>query len=50
MTTHPKSPNKSEDQFDLFGSGVSDESSEETINITKHYRTLNILIRLFKVI
>jgi DNA polymerase-1 len=26
---------------------ISDESSEETtINITKHYRTLNILIRL----
>jgi DNA polymerase-1 len=33
-----KSPNKSEDQFDLFGSGVSDESSEE--NHHKYYKTL----------
>jgi hypothetical protein len=47
--THPKVQQKSEDQFDLLE--VEDESSEETtINITKHYRTLNILIRLFKVI
>ena len=33
-----KSQQKSEDQFDLFGSGISDESSEETHH--KYYNTL----------
>ncbi|MFT7395489.1 MAG: DNA polymerase-1 [Flavobacterium sp.] len=33
-----KSQQKSEDQFDLFGNGVSDESSEE--NHHKYYKTL----------
>jgi DNA polymerase-1 len=33
-----KAQQKSEEQFDLFGSGISDESSEETHN--KYYNTL----------
>lgn len=33
-----KTPQKNEDQFDLFGSGISDESSEETHH--KYYNTL----------
>jgi DNA polymerase-1 len=44
-----KSPNKSEDQFDLLEFQMNLQK-KTTINITKHYRTLNILIRLFKVI
>jgi DNA polymerase-1 len=46
-----KSPNKSEDQFDLLEVEFQmNLQKKTTINITKHYRTLNILIRLFKVI
>jgi DNA polymerase-1 len=33
-----KTPQKNEDQFDLFGSGISDESSEDTHH--KYYNTL----------
>jgi hypothetical protein len=50
MTTHPKVPTKSEDQFDLLEVEFQMNLQKKTINITKHYRTLNILIRLFKVI
>jgi DNA polymerase-1 len=50
MTTHPKVPTK-KDQFDLLEVEFQmNLQKKTTINITKHYRTLNILIRLFKVI
>jgi hypothetical protein len=51
MIDSSKSPNKSEDQFDLLEVEFQmNLQKKTTINITKHYRTLNILIRLFKVI
>jgi DNA polymerase-1 len=51
MTIQKKSQQKSEDQFDLLEVEFQmNLQKKTTINITKHYRTLNILIRLFKVI
>jgi DNA polymerase-1 len=51
MISSKKSQQKSEDQFDLLEVEFQmNLQKKTTINITKHYRTLNILIRLFKVI
>jgi hypothetical protein len=45
-----KSPNKKAKINLIFLEVEFDESSEENHKYYKHYRTLNILIRLFKVI